>query len=721
MNKLFFTLLCLALVLNLNAQTLYGTTSEGGTGINTKGVISKFTLLTNTIAAAYTFDDPNPDGRTPLQTDLVQGTDGKLYGMTFGGGVNSLGTIFSYNPTTATYNKIRDLDSANGANPAGSFFKASNGLFYGTTAFGGNRNFGTIFSFNPATGAYIKLKDLDSINGSYPFCTLIQATDGKLYGTATNGGTGNFGVIFTFNPATGAYTKLNDFDSTNGYYPRGSLVQASNGKLYGMTTFGGTKDKGVLYSFNTSTQAYSKLYTFSGPNGANPYGSLMQAADGKLYGMTNLGGVGNFGVIFSFNTTTSAYTNLKTFDETNGANPFGTFTQTSDGILYGMTNSGGLYDEGVIFSFVPSSSTFTRLMEFDGKNGGNPRGELTLASDGKFYGLTRAGGGASYGVLFSFVPSMAAYTKLKVFGAVVNGSNIIGGVVQNAAGKLYGMFSSGGGLYGLGGIYSFDPSTSAYARLMDFNGNNGANPQGSLLLATDGKLYGMTTNGGTHDAGVLFSFNPATSTYTKLRDFDSSTGRNPLGSLMQASDGKLYGMTTFGGSSDLGVLFSFSPATGTYTPLLHFNSTNGANPRSSLVQASDGKLYGMTTYGGAIDAGVLFSFNPTSSAFSALVNFAGSSGAYPHGSLIQASDGKLYGNTYSGGSSGVGVLFSFTPATSTYARLKDFDLTNRPQPAGHTPASLRWQFVWHDKPRRKWRLRCYIFLCSSHLYLYKKE
>ena len=67
--------------------------------------------------------------------------------------------------------------------------------------------------------------------------------------------------------------------------------------------------------------------------------------------------------------------------------------------------------------------------------------------------------------------------------------------------------------------------------------------QGSLMLASDGKLYGMTSEGGSGNVGVIFSFDPSASTYTKLKDFDNTDGASPLGSLMQASDGKLYGMT----------------------------------------------------------------------------------------------------------------------------------------------------------------------------------
>ena len=120
----------------------------------------------------------------------------------------------------------------------------------------------------------------------------------------------------------------------------------------------------------------------------------------------------------------------------------------------------------------------------------------------------------------------------------------------------------------------------------------GVHPSGSLVQASNGKLYGMTSSGDAANnyAGVIFSFDPSTSIYTKLIDFDGTNGRNPNGSLIQASDGKLYGMTNLGGSSGVGVIFSFDPSSSTYTKLKDFNNADGASPEGSLIQASDGNL-----------------------------------------------------------------------------------------------------------------------------------
>src|ERR1700733_11432466 len=97
---------------------------------------------------------------------------------------------------------------------------------------------------------------------------------------------------------------------------------------------------------------------------------------------------------------------------------------------------------------------------------------------------------------------------------------------------------SKGGNAGVGAIFSYDPISFTYTKLRDFNSTNGSNPRGSLVQATDGKLYGMTYDGGSYNSGVIFSFDPVSSVYTKLMDFNGINGANPQGSLMQASNGK---------------------------------------------------------------------------------------------------------------------------------------------------------------------------------------
>ncbi len=183
-------------------------------------------------------------------------------------------------------------------------------------------------------------------------------------------------------------------------------------------------------------------------------------------------------------------------------------------------------------------------------------------------------------------------------------SFIVAAYIPNAQ-VLYGT-TSGGGTNNYGTICKLVTRTNTLTTAFSFGAQDGRYPAYSKLLqASDGKLYGLAAGGGTggtYGDGVIFSYCPATSTYTILHDFDYPTGAGPLGDLIQASDGQLYGMTVRGGINGVGVIFSLDPATSAYTKLMDFDGAKGANPCGSLVQASDGKLYGMTSSGGIYDS-----------------------------------------------------------------------------------------------------------------------
>jgi uncharacterized repeat protein (TIGR03803 family) len=561
----------------------------------------------------------------------MQATNGKLYGMTLGGGSNGVGAIFSLDPTTSVFTKLKDLNSINGADPYGSLMQATDGKLYGLTYSGGSNNLGAIFSYDLLASTYKKLKDLDYSNGANPYGNLVQASDGKLYGMTSSGGLHFSGVTFSYDPLASVYKKLNDFDNTitvnaPGCNPYGSLIQAADGRLYGLTSGGGSNGKGVIFSLDPLSSTYTKLKDFDDVNYTFAYGDLLQATNGKLYGLTSSGGKGH-GDIFSFDISASTYTKLKDFGvNEKGSDIVGSLIRSSDGKLYGMTSSGGTGGAGVIFSFDPLSSTYTKLRDFDYASDGFPIGSLIQASDGRLYGLVEGGDSQYIGAIFSFDLLSSKYSIVKYFDGI-NGSHPTG-LLQAKDGKLYGLTASGG-TNNSGVIFSFDPSSSIYSKLKDFDNSNGADPVGGLLQAVDGKLYGMTYYGGNSGKGVIFSFNLSSSVYTKLRDLDSTNGGTPNGSLIQASDGKLYGMTTFGGSSNTGVIFSFDPSLSTYKKLKDFDSTNGKYPYGSLVKASDGKLYG-TALGGSNNLGVIFSYDPLSFSFTKLKDYDGFKGSYPN-------------------------------------------------------------------------------------------
>jgi uncharacterized repeat protein (TIGR03803 family) len=383
------------------------------------------------------------------------------------------------------------------------------------------------------------------------FVYALAQTQPVFYGMTHNGGANNKGVIFSFDATTGKYTKHYDFEEMNGESPFGGLIQGADGKLYGMTTRGGTNEAGVIFSFDPRTDTYKKLFDFDDNNGSGPQGNLLQASDGKLYGMTWGGGYGDseetelYGVFFSFNPVTAQYeyTALANVADITGIGANGSLIQATNGKLYGLTQGGIFNILARLFSYDPITKTFSKLIAFEGENGYDPGTSVIQARDGILYGLTRGGGG---------LPN-EEYSY-----------------------------------YGGGTIFSLDPRTNSQKKLFVFDEQdeeltpNGTSPSGSLLQATDGKLYG-TAQGGINKAGVLFSFDPATHTYAKLFDFSVKDGSKPAKQLTEGSDGKLYGMTSDGGSMDKGVIFSFDPVTKKYAKLLDFNSANGANPAAELM------------------------------------------------------------------------------------------------------------------------------------------
>lgn len=597
-----------------------------------------------------------------------------LFSVTQQGGSNNSGALIKYDATTNALNAVQSFESIE-QHPSGSLLKASDGKFYGMTYAGGSAGQGTIFSFDPVTQTKNILMDFTGVNGLQPYGNLMQANNGKLYGMAYSGGSFGDGVLFSFDPANNSYVKLVDFDWTNkGAYPFGNLIQATNGKLYGMTSTGGSTSNGVIFSFDPADNSYIVVKNFDGTNGSHPYGSLLQANNGKLYGMTLLGNT-NGAVLFSFDPSNNTYSKLS---DLGSINPRGSLIQASDGKLYAMTVNGGNNNNGLLISFDPSTSNlvFAGVFSGNGSTGLGSSGDLIQASNGKLYGLTTGGGSSGNGVIFSIdptvIPLVSGFAKVKDFNGI-DGATPHGSLIQANDGKLYGMTLDGGSSNN-GVIFSFDPANNAYSKTKDLGSNAFGNyPTGSLTRGLDGKFYGMTTNGGSMGVGVLYSFDPVNNTFAALHSFDVINGANPNGSLIRDSTGKFYGMTTYGGNTNNGVIFSFDPSTAAYIKLKDFDGTIGANPYGSLVKALDGNFYGMTNSGGSFGNGAIFSYDLNNNNLIKVKDFDGTDGSQPYGSLVQANNGKLYGMTYVGGSSELGVLFSFDPGTDDYDKLLDFE------------------------------------------------
>jgi uncharacterized repeat protein (TIGR03803 family) len=389
---------------------------------------------------------------------------------------------------------------------------------------------------------------------------------------------------------------------------------------------------------------YAKLLDFDNANGGNPLGTL--AFDGTfLYGMTDIGGVNNEGTLFKIKTDGTGYTKLLDFKNlTHGKSPKGSVT-ISGGFLYGMTWAGGANGVGTIFKIKPDGTGYTKLLDFNGTNGSYPFGSLT--SDGTFlYGMTTSGGTNNQGVIFKILPSGTGYAKLLDFTGLTNGSNPLGSLFYEGT-FLYGMTSMGGA-NALGTIFRIKPDGTGYAKIFDFTGAaSGAKPDGDGSLISDGTfLYGVANSGGSSNFGTIFKILPDGSGFTKLLDFTgAANGRLPHNHLV--FDGAfLYGVTTGGGISNFGTIFKIPPDGNGYFKLLDFDGAEGGRYPIASIIYNGSFLYGMTPTGGTNNLGIVYkyslipptitSFTPTNGSIGASVVITGTNfSATPANNIVK--------------------------------------------------------------------------------------
>ena len=260
-------------------ENFYGTTALGGA--HSLGTVYKLTS-SSTLTTLHSFDGTH--GEIPY-APLVQGLDGNFYGTTSSGGSKCqlCGVVYKITPG-GKFTVIYNFDGTHGAGPTlGSLIQGSDGSFYGTTTEGGPKGYGNVFKITP-TGKLTVLYNMNgTTDGWQPNAGLLLATDGNFYGSTAYGGSSNnnncnpstgpgCGIIFQITP-NGAYKVLHNFDSTAGQLPYATLLQHTNGILYGDTYQGGTGTQcgtfgcGVFYSLNMGLKSFVSLVSTTGKVG----------------------------------------------------------------------------------------------------------------------------------------------------------------------------------------------------------------------------------------------------------------------------------------------------------------------------------------------------------------------------------------------------------------------------------------------------------------------
>lgn len=655
----------------VDSTYFYGVTANGG-GYNL-GVLFRFNPKTGEYELLYNFGEGVKDGANP-GAGLMLGSNGKLYGTTRKGGKYNQGSLYVYDYKADTINFFHSF-SNNGVSaydPQGELIETRSGELLVNVYYGGTNKGGAIYEVDTSSLVTTKLIDFNKVNhGFEPLGELIEVDSNIFYGATRAGGPKSKGTIFAYDRSANSITVKMSFedDKTTGAFPNGGLTKASNGKLYGVTYEYSGDD--VLFEYDVPTQSYKKILVFNNITGVDPISKLTEVKPGVLIGTTDKLGRNGVGALFRYNVDEDTVSVLHAFDSdiTGDDASFGV-AMGPDGKFYGVFQGGdGSLSNGNIFSYDMQNNSFQRELYFGyAEKGIQPSGELVQASNGLLYGNIQIGGDNNYGGIFSYDPATREVELLAQYNDSI-GFEMQYSWMEASNGKLYGQCLRGG-KHNDGTLIEFDITTNEIKRLVDFDRDETGRISYGNLVEYKGDLYGTKYAGGLNDNGTIFKFNLTSQEFTKIYDFDvNATGNGPVGGLTLVGD-KFFGLTFIGGANNEGVLYEFVPATNKVSAKLSFSrNVSGKRPVGTMLLANNGRLYGTTTEGGDHSVGSLFEYYPSTNQ---LLNKAGFyQGKYSEratGELMQASNGHIYGLTSKGGDNDNGVLFEYKIGTKLITR-----------------------------------------------------
>jgi uncharacterized repeat protein (TIGR03803 family) len=445
----------------------------------------------------------------------------------------------------------------------------------------------------------------------------------------------------------------------------------------------------LILSAAATAQTVTSLFAFDGTDGAESYAALVQGTDGNLYGTTSGDGANNGGTVFKITTGGTLTTIYNFCSESNcadGNRPRTGLTLGTNGNFFGATPGGGAYGGGNVFEITPAgklTTIYNFCSEANCDDGYEAVGTLIQASNGDFYGTTETGGLNGAGTVFEVTPA-GKYTVLWNFCSESNctdGSEPAAGLVQATNGDFYGT-TVYGGAEGQGIVYKITSAgvlTTLHSFCSKANCDDGDNPLAPLIQASNGNLYGTTEKGGTQsgDGGTVFEITPAGKLTTLFSFNGSGDGDVIYAGVIQATDGNLYGMTTDSGPGGAGTIFKLTTG-GTETTLYSFCSNDscatGANPYASLFQSTNGEIYGVTSEAGSdYENGTVFSLSTSLAPFVETLPTSGKVGAKV----------TILGNGFTGT-----TAVSFNGTAATFKVVKSTEITAT-VPTGATTGKIQ--------------------------------
>jgi uncharacterized repeat protein (TIGR03803 family) len=387
------------------------------------GLIATQTAQAQNFKVLYNFTGGS-DGEGPIGQPVVD-NHGNIFGTAEQGGSSHYGTVWEYS-FDGTFSVLHSFVGSDGIYPSAGVKLDGKGKMFGTTVYGGSAGGGTVFEITPS-GNFATLYDFGSQNNDpaviYSGVTLDAS--GDLYGTSYQGGSSQScypfgcGTVWKLS-SSGLETVLHSFDFSDGAWPGGGdLKMDEQGNLYGVTSGGDSNADGTLFEIS-SGGAFSVLYNFTGGrDGCGPVGSLLNYK-GNLNGTAvSSCGSGGYGTVWQYNLGGKTLKLLHSFSGTDGAHPFGGVgcqqgkKAVCAGNMFGTTNQGGIDGNGTVWE-IDSSGKFRTLHKFANSDGTHPSDRLFVDNKGNIYGTTVSGGSYGDGTLWEITAAKKAKQRQPV-------------------------------------------------------------------------------------------------------------------------------------------------------------------------------------------------------------------------------------------------------------------------------------------------------------------
>lgn len=699
----------------LHSDNLYwGTAKEGGD--HACGAIYKVTGSSAVPVMHFSGTTGTAKGKHPIGALLSDGP--LIWGVTQLGGTGNGGTVFKFNTASGTLTTVAEFGAYAptdagymGIQPQAGLVKDGHGLLWGVNS----STDGYVFKVDAVSGTVVPVVQLK--NGGAGVGAIGElAFDGvdSLWGVTGDILGAGLGIVYKVHQDTGQLTMVTQFTGPSpagaapGAYPAGSLVPDGQGFMLGLSvSYSGI---GQVYKVEISTGKYSIARTVPALSSlGGVQGGLVSLGNGTFAGIGFLPSTSTAtGVVFKLSVPgTSNPTALTFTDRVNqGANPV-TLVPGPPGELAVVNAEGGLYDKGMVLRLGTSLQQFGSTSIGSGNDpelqtGSQPSGGLIQDSAGYLLGLVKSGGSKGMGLVYSFLPTDDKLKTLATF-TILSGRNPVGELASlpttpERAGYaiMHGLCATGGqpGVNKENGTkFSFtfsrgtnyglmaDPLQSSFVRY----------PVAGLAYAPDGTFWEAS------GSAVYFFANAYSPVSTKVATFTgtsgSTPGSQPVGRLFYDGQGSMWGATAAGGDGNNGTLYKVATTSKTFTSMVQFTGVDGTaqggRPNGGLIADSAGWLWGTTAYGGHLNKGTVFKFDPVHPRLTSVVQFDDIPGSVPGrnpwAGLVADGRGYFWGTTSAGGASDCGTVFRINTATGSFESM--VQLTGD-APLGKAPGSL---------------------------------